>query len=349
MKILFLGYSHQGSICLDYIMKNKDQDIEIIGVVTKKGIQQTKKNLLQLLFITIKKVKRYKGKSLGTKVLDRLIGRETPKYSIESIEKVAEMHQLKVYHTDLISEENVKTIKSMDLDLIVVASFGKKIPSKIIDIPKKGAINMHASFLPKYRGGCPGYSAIINGENEGGVTVHYMDDRFDTGDIICQEKFPLEDLDTTFSYNTKAAQYGSKILLETIHLLNKQSLKIKKQNELKASYCYKNNEIKKSINWNMNKEFIKNQVRACRNYTTGAAFTFHGLKKIYILQTQVTNHKKNIEMKNGEIIKIDDSGLWVMCGDGPIIINKIFYKGKEYEGELINTAGINFKVFFNLV
>ena len=123
-------------------------------------------------------------------------------------------------------------------DLIIVAAYGKILPKQILDIPKYGAINIHASLLPKYRGAAPIQHALLNGEKETGITIMQLDEGLDTGDIILQEKLEIEPKDTSAILLDKLFAKGASLLLEAIKQIKNGTAKMIPQNDLKATYAY---------------------------------------------------------------------------------------------------------------
>ena len=119
----------------------------------------------------------------------------------------------------------------MQADLIVVVAYGKILPKEIIDIPKYGVINLHSSLLPRFRGAAPINAAIINGDNKSGVSIMYVEEELDAGDIILQEETEITDEDTFLSLHDRLKDIGADLLLKAIELIEKGQVKAQKQDE----------------------------------------------------------------------------------------------------------------------
>ncbi len=134
------------------------------------------------------------------------------------------------------NKELVSRLKSLSPDFLVVASYGKILPKEILDIPKKGALNVHPSLLPKYRGASPIQSAILNGDKSTGVTIMKMNEKMDEGNILSSSRLRILSKDNSKTLEEKLTQLGSNLILQTIHLHFHNKLKPRVQNKKLATY-----------------------------------------------------------------------------------------------------------------
>ncbi|MCK5779720.1 MAG: methionyl-tRNA formyltransferase, partial [Psychrilyobacter sp.] len=158
--------------------------------------------------------------------------------------------------------KSVKTPETLDLirdlnpDLIVVVAYGKIVPQELIDIPKKGIINVHSSLLPKYRGAAPIHAAIVNGEKESGVTIMDIVEELDAGDIILQAKTPIEESDTLEDLHDRLAIIGSETLLEAVKLIENGDATRRSQDESKVTFVKPIRRDECEIHWNDSMERV---------------------------------------------------------------------------------------------
>lgn len=172
----------------------------------------------------------------------------------------AEEKGLKIYQPAKVrnNEEFINEIKSLEPDLLVVVAYGKILPKEVLDIPKYGAINVHGSLLPKYRGAAPIQWAVINGDKETGVTTMFMDEGMDTGDMILKEKVLIGEDETTGELWTKLADVGAELLVKTLEKIEKASEEI--ENEILSADCSNSfgEKNKKNIILNKDSSMISN-------------------------------------------------------------------------------------------
>jgi len=186
----------------------------------------------------------------------------------------------------------VEIIKNLSPDLIVVSSFNQIITQSIINIPKLGIINIHPSLLPKYRGATPTVWALLNGEKETGITIHFIEnERVDCGRIISQAKLKIEPGDTDGSIRCKLAKLSEKVLIKAIRLISREGKEIfLGQNELEAT-CYPKRTLRDAeINLNSPFEDIVKKIRAMSPYP-GAYLKYNG--KRYLVRSVTLLPSKN--------------------------------------------------------
>ncbi|MBE7030389.1 MAG: methionyl-tRNA formyltransferase [Ruminococcaceae bacterium] len=174
----------------------------------------------------------------------------------------AEELGLPVYQPINLKRENFEEILSAEApDLIVVAAYGKILPKYVLDAPKYGCINVHASLLPKYRGAAPIQRCIMDGETETGVTTMYMAEGLDTGDMLLKETVPITDEETFGSLHDKLAEAGGRVLLDTLKALESGTLIRIPQDDSLSCYAAMIDKSTALIDWNKSCIEIRNQIR----------------------------------------------------------------------------------------
>ena len=190
---------------------------------------------------------------------DRPVGRKrllTP----TPVKQKALEHGIPVFQPEKIRED-YQTVLDWNPDLIITAAFGQIIPKVLLDAPKFGCINVHASLLPKYRGGAPIHQAIIDGEAETGVTIMYMDVKMDTGDMISKVVVPIGEKDHTGSMFEKLSEAGAKLLSQTLPELLAGRLVATPQNHEEATFAFNIKRENERMDWSKPARVLYNQVR----------------------------------------------------------------------------------------
>ncbi len=216
-----------------------------------------------------------------------------------------------------------KKITDLDLDLIVVAAYGQMIPENILTHAKRRAINVHASLLPKYRGGSPMHRAIQNGDESTGVTIMYMEKKMDSGDILSQTSIPIENADNVGILEEKLGVLGRDLLLETIPRLNEISPQ--KQDLEKVTYAWNIKPEEEKINFSSSAKEIHNHVRGFNPWP----LTYCTIDDLSIKLYEVSHNDENISDNIGEIVRIDKQGVYIQTKDGLLILKDIQLQGKN--------------------
>lgn len=239
------------------------------------------------------------------------------------VEEVCEKYKIPIYkEKNINSEEFINKVKQISPDLIVVVNFVQILKREIISIPKKGCINTHASLLPKYRGRAPLNWAILNGEKETGVTVHYIEDGIDTGDIVQQEKIYIKDSDYIADIMLKVEDVYSKIVLRACNLIEENRVVALKQDLSLGFYCGKRRKEDGEIKWcNQTVRQINNLVRAVSRPYPGAYFFIKG-KKVIVWRSEILKENINNKGEEGKVLFINEKEIIVDCLDGVIKITK---------------------------
>lgn len=223
---------------------------------------------------------------------------------------------------DLASKEFENELKRLDADLFVVVAF-RVLPKSILAIPKIGSINLHASLLPKYRGAAPIHWAVINGEEETGCTIFFLDEKVDTGNVILQEKTHIGDEETTGEVYERLMIEGSKVLLEAINKIEANDYTLEAQNHEDATPAPKLFKDNTRIDFTKSAKEVFNMVRGLSPFPTAWA-EWNG-KKMNIYKARMGPYA-NID--SGELYSKDGKVL-VGCSDGTIELMEIQLPGKK--------------------
>ncbi len=253
---------------------------------------------------------------------DKLVGRKQElKYT--PIKEVALENNIEVFQPTKIREDFDKVINT-PCDIIVTCAYGQIIPKAILDYPKYGCINVHASLLPKLRGGAPLHKAIIYGEKETGITIMYMDEKMDNGDIIKEEATPILDSDNVGTIHDKLSIMGSKLLMETLPSIFEGTNERIKQDESKVTFAYNVTREEEKIDFNKTAREVFNQIRGLYPFPT--AFAVLNGEEVKILESVISESTSG---SIGEITSANKEGITVRCLDKSIIIKKLKPFGKK--------------------
>ncbi|MBU3126526.1 methionyl-tRNA formyltransferase [Clostridium tagluense] len=223
------------------------------------------------------------------------------------------------------NEEMIEVIKNLKPDFIVVVAFGQILPKEVLDIPKYGCINLHASLLPKYRGAAPINWCIIDGESKSGNTTMLMDVGLDTGDILLTEEIELTNTITAGELHDILMNSGGQLLIKTINgIVNNEVQPVKQENEL-SSYATMLGKEMAVINWEHSSENIHNFIRGLNSWPI--AYTHYENKVMKIYKSRVINEQSN--KSSGSIIEVSKEGLKVSTGSGVLLIEEIQFPGKK--------------------
>ncbi len=247
------------------------------------------------------------------------------------IKEMALSYKIPVYQPRTPNDEDFKK-KVIELvpDVIVVVAFGQLIPSWMLNLPRYGCVNVHASLLPKYRGAAPIQRAIMDGCIKTGVTTMLMDIGLDTGDILLQTKVSVSDEETVGELYDKLANVSPGLLLKTLKGLGLGTITPTKQNDAEASFAAKIEKKDIKIDWSNPVEKIRNIIRAL-SPKPGAYSTING-RRLKIFKAKEIS--KNILLPPGTVDKVKKSlGFTVSCLDGALLILQV-----QPEGKMIMTA-----------
>ncbi|PIR70433.1 MAG: methionyl-tRNA formyltransferase [Candidatus Niyogibacteria bacterium CG10_big_fil_rev_8_21_14_0_10_42_19] len=230
---------------------------------------------------------------------------------------------------DLKSEEILNTLKKTDPDIFVIASYGKIIPSSLLQIPKKGTLNVHPSLLPKYRGPSPIQSAIMSGDTITGVTIMLTDEQMDHGPILKKAEYKIGPKTTTKYLKKNLAELGGRILVETIQDRLEENTKPKEQDHASATFTKKISKKDGHLNWSGDADIIEKKIRALNPWPGTYCFweTNGKQTRLIITEAEVADYDHH-DRAPGTVFKTEGE-IGVVTGKNAIIIKKIKPEGRN--------------------
>ncbi len=289
MRVLFMGTPEFAAISLKKIIAEH----EVIGVFTQPD----------------------KVNQRGNKI----------KYS--SVKQLAIENKIEVFQpVSVRKEEVILKIKELKPDIIVVVAYGKILPNNLIEIPKYGTINVHASLLPKYRGAAPIHASIINGESETGVTIMDIAEELDAGDMILKKSTPILEEDNLETVHDRLADIGAEALSEALQLIASGKVEKTPQNHSEATFVKPIRKEECKIDWSMSNKEIFDKVRGMNPFPTAFTTLNDKILKIY----EVEKSDKNYNCEIGEVAEIfKDKGAAIKTGKGSVILKKVKPENKS--------------------
>lgn len=255
---------------------------------------------------------------------DKMVGRHQ-ELRMTAVKKCAVENGIDVIQPVKI-KESVAAVLAFNPDIIVTCAYGQIVPEEILNYPKYGCINVHASLLPKLRGGAPIHKAIIDGYEKTGITIMYMDKKMDSGDIISQEEVVISDDDNLESLHDKLSVVGKELLIKTLpSIINGTNERIK-QNEEEVTYAFNIKREEEHINFNKTSREVFNQIRGL-SPVPGANIIVDGVEmKVYA--SYISDRKFN-DKKVGEVSNLYKDGIGVVTLDGEVVLTDIKPFGKK--------------------
>lgn len=210
-------------------------------------------------------------------------------------------------------------------DVVVVVAYGKKLPESVLNFPKYGCINVHASLLPKYRGAAPIQWSIINGEHETGITTMYMAQGIDTGDMILKKTVPITEEETFGTLHDKLMDAGAQTLVETLERLGNGTAPREEQDDSQSCYAPMIDKETARIDWSQSAASIRNLVRGMN--PAPLAYTYYQDKRMKIGMVELCEGVHDGEP--GQILQAGRDGVLVQCGSGTLLIKTVQFDGKK--------------------
>lgn len=242
------------------------------------------------------------------------------------VKEYALEHGIEVYQPNSMrGEEAYEKLVSYGAEAFIVAAYGKILPQRILDLPRYGCINVHASLLPKYRGAAPIQWSIANGETVTGVTIMQMDAGIDTGDMLLKIEVPILPEDNGETLHDKLAEAGGRVLLEALQRLEEGTLQAEKQDDSLSCYAPMLDKEVSKIDFAKSATETANLVRAMNPYP--AAHTTYCGKRMKIFGAKA--EACETEAAFGEILRADADGISVRCGKDAIVITELQFDGKK--------------------
>lgn len=255
---------------------------------------------------------------------DKPVGRKQELMATPT-KKVALEHNIPVFQPVKVRKE-YDEILALNPDVIVTCAYGQIIPKEILDYPKYGCINVHASLLPKLRGGAPIHRAILEDYGVTGITIMYMDEKMDNGDIISQRETRIEESDNLESLHDRLSLMGKELLLETLPSIFEGTNKRIVQDESEVTFGFNIQREEEHIDFSKSTRCVFNHIRGLCPFPSANAILDGVEYKIYDSRIGDNNFSNK---KCGEICKIYKDGIGVCTGDGEIIITSIKQAGKK--------------------
>ncbi len=233
---------------------------------------------------------------------------------------------LEVYQPKNInSRESLDKIKEANPEVIVVVAYGQIFKTEILNLPKYGCINIHASILPKYRGAAPINWVLINGEKETGVTIMQMEEGLDSGDMYYKKRIDIKPEDDAFTIHDKLSILGAEAIVESLDKIVIKELEGEEQDHSLSTYAPMLSRDTGKIDWNKKNFEIVNLIRGVKGWPSATTYYEDEKIKIHLAKT-IDEDYSDIP---GEIIKVDDDGVLVQTGKGSILIEELQFPNKR--------------------
>lgn len=283
MRVIFMGTPEFAATCLQGLL-NSDF-INVVGIVTQPD--------------------RARGR--GQKII------------YNAVKKLALEHNLPVYQPENVNDpEFLDKLEMMKLDAIIVVAYGQLLKERLLNLSQHGCINVHASLLPKYRGAGPIHRVIINGETKTGITTMYMNQGWDTGDMILHEEVEINPVMTVGELHDVLARVGSRVLVETLRQIEAGIAPRIPQNHELATYAHKIKKEDGEICWQRPAKEIYNLIRGMNPWP--GAYSWSQKKLLKIFKTKVCNEAPNgkpgeildVDPQKGILVRTGDAGLWLI-------------------------------------
>jgi len=223
----------------------------------------------------------------------------------------------------LTGSDELAAIIDMQPDLIVTAAYGQLLPEELLNAPKLGCINVHASLLPKYRGGAPIHYAVMKGEHETGVSIMYMAKKLDAGDVISQRALPIEETDNVGTQHDKLSALGVELLMETLPSIIKGTNNRTPQDESLVTFASNISREDEFVTFDRTTSEVHNHIRGLSPWPVGYA-KLDGQNMKFWSAVCAKGHGQA-----GEILQADKEGLLVATSDGAILLTEIQPAGKK--------------------
>ena len=215
----------------------------------------------------------------------------------------------------------LEILKKLNPEMIVVVAYGKILPKEIIDLPKYGCINVHASLLPEYRGAAPIQWAVLDGKKKTGVTAMYMDVGLDTGDMLMKSETEIGENETADELHDRLSVLGSELIVKVVHSALDGTLTREKQDDSKSCYAKMLTKEMSKIDFSKSAQEVHNQVRGLNSWPSASA-VLNG-KRVKIHRTLIADGKG----ESGQVLSL--SPFIVACGEGAVEITELQPEGKK--------------------
>lgn len=242
------------------------------------------------------------------------------------VKACAMKHGIEVFQPVKIkAAEAVRELQKYEADIFVVAAFGQILSKEILEMPKYGCVNIHASLLPKYRGAAPIQWAILKGERETGVTIMQMNEGLDTGDMLSKVLVPIEDSDTGESLFEKLAAAGARLLIKTLPMIEEGTITPIPQDDSRSSYARMIKKEMGKIDWNKDAAVLERLVRGMNSWPS--AYTYFKGKTLKVWEAGIEKRENTAEP--GTIVEVTKNAIKVQTGKDLLVLKQIQAEGKK--------------------
>lgn len=260
---------------------------------------------------------------------DRAKGR-SDKLIPSPVKEVALEHNIPVFQPLKIkTPEAVAELRKYDADIFIVAAFGQIISQEILDMPRYGCVNIHASLLPKYRGASPIQRVILDGEEKTGVTIMQMDAGIDTGDMLYKVETEISDEDTFETLHDRLTGIGAEAIVEALPLIESGELVPEKQDDSQSCYAKLIKKEMGKIDFNKSAAEVSRLVRGMNPWPSAYTFLSGKQMKIWRVSVLPQTDEKTGKAVPGEIVELTKDGITVKCGEGSVKILELQLEGKK--------------------
>lgn len=290
-------------------------------------------------------VSNYKVRAIVTQP-DKKVGREG-KILYSPVKQVGINNTILVLQPDRLMDI-YDDLKDMELDLIITCAYGKILPVEVLELPRLGCINVHASLLPKLRGGAPIHRAIINGYSKTGITIMYMSKGMDEGDIISQREIPIEILDTAETLHDKLSVLGRDLLLDTLPSIINGTNSRTPQDDSLATYGYVIKREDEKLDFSKSKREVYNMIRGLNSWP--GAYTLVDGTILKVWESRISDNVFSDKL-DGEVTAVYSDGFGIKVSDGEIVFLTVQPEGKtrmsasDYARGMVNKGNFVGKIF----
>lgn len=231
------------------------------------------------------------------------------------VKQLAQQHAIPIWQPETLKSDAARhALRELQADVMIVAAYGLILPSAILQLPRFGCLNIHASLLPRWRGAAPIQRAILAGDSETGITIMQMDAGLDTGDILLQKHCTITAEDTTQSLHDKLAELGAESIVEALRLLTEGKLHPQKQDETLTCYAAKINKAEARIDWSLPAGEVARMVRAFNPFPVAHTELNGTSIKIWQVQPAAKSGAP------GRVLAVGKTGVLVACGEGSLVL-----------------------------
>lgn len=327
-------YNDSGD-CMNLEDINVKKDLKILYMGTPEFSATVLKGL----------VSNYKVRAIVTQP-DRKVGREG-KVLFSPVKQIGIDNTILVLQPERVMDI-YEDLRDMELDLIITCAYGNILPPAILELPRLGCINVHASLLPKLRGGAPIHRAILNGYSKTGITIMYMSKGMDEGDIISQREIPIDLLDTAESLHDKLSVLGRDLLIETLPSIINGTNSRTPQDDSLATYGYVIKREDEKLDFSRSKRQVYNKIRGLNSWP--GAYTLVDGSILKVWESRITDNVFSDKL-DGEVTAVYSDGFGIKVSDGEIVFLTVQPEGKtkmsavDYANGMVNKGNFVGKIF----